>query len=560
MTIMEKYWDQKEGRSKDRVVERLGYASQYSDQYKNPVAHFRNVVRKRNEENAQNAEETISIRTDRGMEIGELSLRNLGYVVLKRIYKSLEIDRFWKRIEEKYSVGFSLDKIFQLMVYCRILYKSPPTDVSMLSPYFFEEFGTYSEEEIQWALRIISLNESELNRWIYEHSVTKHNRDLSVLYFAGTNFCLYPDSLVRMQRTGGLSRLKPTPGTPCLQLGILMDRNGIPITAEAAPPEKLFKVLTLPRIRKVVTMITLPKIVLFSNSSIPNLDRMLLANFNRTPQLGYLFCRRVAECDDWVKKWALSDMGPENSVDSRSFPMLPDECRIKRYKVMERDIALGVPEGNDEVLYAKQKLFLSRSDWVARQQKMERTNLLSFADTIASDSEVQARIARHLAGSKARAEAKLQNGKLLLDEKALQEDAAYDGMYVLATSETQAEQPDLCRVCLKLRMVTSCFSSMGATLYPDTSDVKKTDGDSSSLAIWLTSLFLLRSLQFSLGEKYPASRITQSLREYSCIHLTDNRYQMIYYDEVMDDCAKLLQEDLKSKYKSRGELRRLLRY
>lgn len=46
MTIMEKYWDQKDGRAKDRIVERLGYASQYEMLYADPVEHFRDVVKK----------------------------------------------------------------------------------------------------------------------------------------------------------------------------------------------------------------------------------------------------------------------------------------------------------------------------------------------------------------------------------------------------------------------------------------------------------------------------------------------------------------------------------
>lgn len=560
MTIMEKYWDQKDGRAKDRIVERLGYASQYEMLYADPVEHFRDVVKKRNEENAQSAKESISIRMDSDMNIGELSLQNVGYGILKRIYKELEIDRFWKRVERKTSPGFSLDKVFQLMVYCRTLFKSPPTDISMLSPYFFEEYGTYTEAEIQRALRLISLHEADLLRWIYEHSATLYSRDLSVLYFAGTDFYISYGKQIRQQGAVTLSREKAAPGIPCRQLGILLDRDGIPVTAEVAPPQELFNLMELPRIRTLASMISLPKIILFANNSIPGLDRLLLAHSTQMPRLGYLFCRRVADCDDWVKRWALSDKGMEFSVDSSFFQKLPNECQSKRYKVMYRNIALGSSADSGNIWYGKQKLFLSRSEWVAEQQKAERENLLSMAGAIASDSDAHKPVSPYLTVPKIRLGTQSNGETLPIDENAVREDAAYDGLYVLATSEIDAEQPDLCRVCMKLRTISSCLSTIEASLDSQSPGAEKGEDSPSHFAICFTSLFLVRTLQHELGEKYPAPRLLQSLRKYSCTHLVDNRYQMIYYDEVIDDCAELLKEDLKSKYKSRMELRRFLRY
>ncbi len=51
--------------------------------------------------------------------------------------------------------------------------------------------------------------------------------------------------------------------------------------------------------------------------------------------------------------------------------------------------------------------------------------------------------------------------------------------------------------------------------------------------ICFTVLVLIRLLERKLDNKYPASRIIETLRNYNCLNICDNKYQFTYYDEIL---------------------------
>ena len=67
-------------------------------------------------------------------------------------------------------------------------------------------------------------------------------------------------------------------------------------------------------------------------------------------------------------------------------------------------------------------------------------------------------------------------------------------------------------------------------------------------------------LEHKLDHKYPTGQIIASIRKYNCIHLDTNNWQFTYYDKVIDACGKVLDIDLKKKYRTQQEIQRLLRY
>jgi hypothetical protein len=51
-----------------------------------------------------------------------------------------------------------------------------------------------------------------------------------------------------------------------------------------------------------------------------------------------------------------------------------------------------------------------------------------------------------------------------------------------------------------------------------------------------------------------------SLKKYNCTHLSENRWQFTYYDEMMDECGKAFDISLNNKYRTQQEIQRLLKY
>jgi hypothetical protein len=79
-------------------------------------------------------------------------------------------------------------------------------------------------------------------------------------------------------------------------------------------------------------------------------------------------------------------------------------------------------------------------------------------------------------------------------------------------------------------------------------------------ATCFTALVLIRLLQAKLGNKFPVSRILKSLRNYNCIEIEPNHFQFIYFDEILAECENEFGIKLNSKYATRLEIRRMLKY
>ena len=62
------------------------------------------------------------------MDINEDNPKNIGYVVLKELYKQLELDKFWKNIQKKTSIKYDPEAVFRLLVFSRILYPGSKMD------------------------------------------------------------------------------------------------------------------------------------------------------------------------------------------------------------------------------------------------------------------------------------------------------------------------------------------------------------------------------------------------------------------------------------------------
>ena len=108
MSICEKYRDPLTRKPKDRVVQSLGYADTYEEVYDDPIAHFRDVVKKMNEDQKHDSSISLLLDMDETLIPGSDDLKNIGYLFLKRIYKQLEIDTFWKNVMKKEKTSLKL--------------------------------------------------------------------------------------------------------------------------------------------------------------------------------------------------------------------------------------------------------------------------------------------------------------------------------------------------------------------------------------------------------------------------------------------------------------------
>jgi len=88
----------KNGKTKQRYLENLGRLDELQKQFVDPVSHFKRIAMEHTIEKKASLKTSITINLASSLDIKEDNFKNVGYVVLKELYKQLELDKLWKNI------------------------------------------------------------------------------------------------------------------------------------------------------------------------------------------------------------------------------------------------------------------------------------------------------------------------------------------------------------------------------------------------------------------------------------------------------------------------------
>ena len=97
------------GKVKQKTIEKIGYLDDLKKQYDDPISYFKEIAKQRNDEEINE----LVIKNLSTKIIDENSCtKNLGYVILKKIYSELNIPEFLKMKNEiLLQYGAILDEI-----------------------------------------------------------------------------------------------------------------------------------------------------------------------------------------------------------------------------------------------------------------------------------------------------------------------------------------------------------------------------------------------------------------------------------------------------------------
>ena len=150
--------------------------------------------------------------------------------------------------------------------------------------------------------------------------------------------------------------------------------------------------------------------------------------------------------------------------------------------------------------------------------------------------------------------------ELLLDEEKIREEEKYDGYYSIVTSELDMSDEEMRNVYRGLAKIEDSFKVTKTCFESRPVYVRTNDHIDAHFATCFLALVLIRLLEHKLDHAYPLKQVLSSIKKYNCTHFDANRWQFTYYDEIIEACGNVLDLDLKKKYRTQIEIRRLLRY
>lgn len=300
-------------------IKRLGKHSELLLITDNPLEYAKNEVKKMNEEYRSGRSEFI-VTMDFNERIpsndspcSNSTSLNIGYLYLKDIYAKLNLSDFFKLVSSDRKITYDCNKICQFLTYARIL--DPASKYGT-----YDKLDTYYEKpqvEYQHMIRFLDIldrNSDKYLKHLFDNSENIVKRDTSVMYYDCTNYFFEtekPDEEIVDEVTGeiilglrqfGISKENKT--SPIVEMGLIMDSRGIPISMCIHPGNTNEQLTAVPLEKEVIKMTGNKKFIYCADAGLGSYN---IRKFNDMGGRAYIVTQSVKKLGQEIKDIVFND-------------------------------------------------------------------------------------------------------------------------------------------------------------------------------------------------------------------------------------------------------------
>ncbi len=569
--LVEGYREPGTGKVKQRLIENLGYVDEYTHLYDDPVAHFRQVAKKRTlAEQAKKQEKLIHLGTvnaDERLQDGEESLRYLGFLPLSSIYHELGIDQFFNNRQRSMKIEYSLNDVMQLLLYTRILYPASKR-VSFAHKDYFPRPFKCELYDVYRALDYFAKYKDSLLMHLHERIRENYSRKTDVVYYDVTNYYFEIDQQDEFRRNGFCKYNKRK---PLVQMGLLLDSDSLPITYRLFNGNTHDSQTLMPIIQTVRNNYDIGRIIVVADKALNSGDNVALMMVQGD---GFIFSQKIRgaskafqdyvfeqrgyqqqkglikQTDEWLKK--------DENKDKVAFKMksrpFPQEFYITNADDIKRPLPLDVKQ-----IVCYNELYARRQKY-KRQELLEKARRIIAAPSLYSKSRAGGARAyiKNIQFDPKTGECVSTKSHLYLDEDLVKEEEKYDGYYSIITSECDMPDREIVQKYHELWEIERSFRITKTDLETRPVYVSLAKRIEGHFLTCFISLLILRLLDLRLEYKYSPEQIIQALRKYQACFIKDNVYKTMYFDQLIKELVDKLNLTLDKKYISTGDIRQMI--
>ena len=543
------------GKIKQKNIETLGYLDELEKTYDDPITHFRVIAKKRTAERALESE-PIHLDLDPAAEIGqfEVGLKNLGYAVFEKIYHELGIHTFFKRRENRLKIEFNLNSIFRLLAYSRILDPGSKKKAYDKQGQFFETMAP-SLDSVYRSLDYFDRFSLDMQTWLNEAIKQQYGRNQEYAYYDVTNYYFEIDEEDELRRKGPSKEHRPN---PIVQMGLLIDSQGLPLAYHLFPGNESEKLSLNPIMNRIKEDFGLGRLVVVADKGLNCGDNIAyqLAQGN-----GYIYSQSIRGADQEFKQYVLEKTGyKKNGEDS-----------ICKSRVYPREITFTDAEGKKRKTRVDQKQVVFYSQKYADKARYERNRTVAKAKKYLQNQSAHKQALAYSAASYIKGLQYDKDGQIIetksvlyLDETRIREEEQYDGYYSIVTSELDTKDKDIIELYHGLWQIEETFKISKTDLKTRPIYVSQEAHVEAHFLTCFVALLLMRILELRMNQAslqqgktraFSASELINSLRKYTCSHVSENIYNFHYSDDAIRSIEKVFEIDLNKRFRKRGEIR-----
>jgi len=569
------YYDN--GKVKQKTVEKLGYLEDLKKKYPDPIAHFKQVAKERNKNEV--TQKTLELNLLAKLPDQAALRKNLGYAVPKSVYSLLGLREYFQNKQRQLNVDYNLNSIFSLLIFNRFLFPSSKKGAFETKDSFFESFK-FSLADIYRALDYFANYSNEIQHHLHDKVRELIGRDNQLGYYDVTNYYFeipYEDEdeydengnmIKKGQKKRGPS--KEHRKDPIVQMGLLMDSNGIPMAFDTFSGGESEKLSLLPIIRRVKRDFALGRVIVVADRGLNTSDNTAFLSGKNHDDMagndGYVYGQSVLGADKQFKEWVLNqqDYLIDKEVDKDGNAVyFKHKSRIyaKKIQLKGRD---GKRARKMEI-YQKQMVYYSEK--YAKKQKKDRDKAIAKAkELIANPGKYTRATSIGAAGYVNNIKFLKETGEipdglvLSLNEARIKKEEKYDGYYSIVTSEKHLSDTEIRDIYKGLWEIEESFKIIKSEFKARPVYLKKDEHVEAHFLVCFVALVIMRVLEQMLKKKYTVKQIRNSLISYSCSYLEQNYYLFDYRNDVIKSFESIFGFDLSKKIMSQAEIKKILQY
>lgn len=579
-------------------IKRLGKHSELLLITDNPLEYAKNEVKKMNEEYRSGRSEFI-VTMDFNERIpstdspcSNSTSLNIGYLYLKDIYAKLNLSDFFKSVSSDRKITYDCNKICQFLTYARIL--DPASKYGT-----YDKLDTYYEKpqvEYQHMIRFLDIldrNSDQYLKHLFDNSENIVKRDTSVMYYDCTNYFFEtekPDEEIVDEVTGeiilglrqfGISKENKT--SPIVEMGLIMDSRGIPISMCIHPGNTNEQLTAVPLEKEVIKMTGNKKFIYCADAGLGSYN---IRKFNDMGGRAYIVTQSVKKLGQEIKDIVFNDsnyrllsnddaitlkeMRTFNKKDANNLSLYNDFA----YKVIPANTAMdtGLYEekvyknGRTKKVKAKGTLHqyiivtfsrkMMEYQRTIRERQLERAKKLLRLKDPEKIKKGPNDIRRFLKNTSS------DTANYVLDMDKIHEEEKYDGFYAVATNLDDSAK-DILAVAQNRYKIEDCFRIMKTNFDARPVFLRKPERIRSHFLICYTALLIYRLMECKLDDNLThvtTSNLIKTLRNMNVVNMDDMYYKSIYSgSQALDALERCFELQLNRKYYRPSDLNKIVK-
>ena len=517
---------------------------------------------------------------------------NIGYLYLKDIYAKLNLSVFFKSVSSDRKITYDCNKICQFLTYARIL--DPASKYGT-----YDKLDTYYEKpqvEYQHMIRFLDIldrNSDKYLKHLFDNSENIVKRDTSVMYYDCTNYFFEtekPDEEIVDEVTGeiilglrqfGISKENKT--SPIVEMGLIMDSRGIPISMCIHPGNTNEQLTAVPLEKEVIKMTGNKKFIYCADAGLGSYN---IRKFNDMGGRAYIVTQSVKKLGQEIKDIVFNDanyrllsnddaitlkeMRTFNKKDANNLSLYNDFA----YKVIPANTAMdtGLYEekvyknGRTKKVKAKGTLHqyiivtfsrkMMEYQRTIRERQLERAKKLLRLKDPEKIKKGPNDIRRFLKNTSS------DTANYVLDMDKIHEEEKYDGFYAVATNLDDSAK-DILAVAQNRYKIEDCFRIMKTNFDARPVFLRKPERIRAHFLICYTALLIYRLMECKLDDNLThvtTSNLIKTLRNMNVVNMDDMYYKSIYSgSQALDALERCFELQLNRKYYRPSDLNKIVK-